>query len=212
MRKMDLKRSGYTFRRNWFRNRNLSTFRDYVFPEWYGERMLYLEIGVFEGQSICWMLEHVLTGGDARAVGIDPWLLTTKIDGQEMEEVMNRAVANVGVATGSRAEKCALIRANSAEALRRMCGNRDGWMGVREKSVDVCMIDGDHNSLAVVDDARHVLPLMKPGGWMLFDDVENDREKQVHVKQGLAMWFEEAGDSVRLLWKDRYVECYEVMS
>lgn len=193
----------FVFTRNWFLNRNLPTFRQYVKP-FAGKPIRYLELGVFEGQSMTWMCQHVLTHPESVGVGVDPWLMTTKLDGAFMEEVRDRALFNT-----KGFSNCRLIRGCSAEVLRRMQG-RSGYAGITKASVDLCMIDGDHNELAVLDDAQNVLPLMKQGGWMLFDDVENDKPKEHHVKAGIARALHELGSRVSFLWKDRYVECYEV--
>lgn len=206
-REMDLDLSGHSFefQRNWFRNRNLATFREYIHPEWAGKPdLVYLEIGVFEGMSMLWMMQKILTDKGSRSVGIDPWLITTKLDSAYMEGVYRRAIHNLLPYIN----RCQLIRGNSAEVLRRM-NSRKGYAGIEKESVDICMIDGDHNRWAVVDDANEVLPLMKPGGWVLFDDVENDRPKKNHVKDGLHQFLEEKGSEVRLLWRHKYMECYQ---
>jgi len=70
------------------------------------------------------------------------------------------------------------------------------------------MIDGCHNALAVLDDAKLVYALLKPGGWILFDDVENRITKQDHVKHGLQMFKEEMGEKITHLWKNQFMECY----
>ena len=195
------------FTRNWFVKRNLETFRTHVLPTWRGRQCLYLEIGVFEGQSLVWMMQHVLTHPRSRAVASDPWLCTTKLTGDFMEDVRQRAIHNLK----PYGDKCTLIRGNSAEVLRRMCG-KGGYEGVQKGTVDLAMIDGDHNELAVLDDARHVIELVKVGGWILFDDVENDRPKDRHVKQGVELFLAEFGGRVKRLWKHKYVECFERLS
>jgi hypothetical protein len=213
---MDLIREGhdFLFTRNWFRLRNLPTFREYIHPAWAGRKITYLELGVFEGMSLVWMLQRVLTHPESRAVGIDPWLMTTKLGSADMEGVYERAVHNLTpwrVFMNGDSKfllRCELVRASSAEALRRMVGR--GFVGIKgHESVDLSMVDGNHNALAVLDDARLVWKLLKPGGWMLFDDVENDRPKQDHVKEGVEMFLQEDGHPVKLLWKHRYMECYE---
>lgn len=213
-KKLDLDKTGLEFTRNWFLNRNYSTFVEYVHPAWAGKPIVYLELGVFEGMSMCWMMQYVLTHPDARGVGIDPWLMTSKLDQGVMDEVSHRAFHNTTRwQCKHHAEnlwKCTLIRANSIEALGRM-NTRNGFVGITRGSVDICMIDGDHNSGAVLDDARKVLPLMKKGGWMLFDDVFNDIQKHDHVKQGLELFMAEQGSKVRQIWKHKYMECYEAL-
>lgn len=198
-RAMDLSYLGYRFTRNWFRNRNLPSFREHVFPEWAGKPITYMEIGVFEGQSLCWMLEHVLTHRDSRGVGVDPWLITAKLDPEVMEAVRQRAIHNVG-----KWEKGTLIRGNSAEVLRRMV--RYGYEGIGRKTpADLIMIDGNHNAPAVLDDAELCLKLVRVGGQLLFDDVENDKEKSNHVKQALDQFVAEHPDQIEESWRHRYM-------
>ncbi len=202
MRQLDIKKEhDFQFTRKWFLNRNLPTFRDRIAPVWAGKPIMYLEIGVFEGMSMVWMCQHVLTHPAAHGIGIDPWLMTTKLDGSTMADVHRRADHNTVPY-----HQCQLIRGNSAEVLRRMV-HRGGYAGIKQGSVDLCMIDGNHNDLAVLDDARLCTRLVKTGGHILFDDVQNDRQKRDHVFEGLQMFLAES-KSVQLLWRDRYMECY----
>jgi len=219
-RKMDLmapEGCSFNFTRNWFRNRNLETFRKFIHPKWAGEPITYLELGVFEGMSICWMLQYILTHSKARAVGIDPWLMTRKLDHSVMVEVMDRAFHNTSCFLEWRnnenrdsLRKVVLQRGNSAEVLRRMVSKK-GFLGIKPKSLDLCMIDGNHNALAVLDDCRLVFRLMRKGGWMLFDDVENDCKKTDHVKKGLGVFVSESRGKIKQVFKHRYMEAYEVL-
>jgi len=201
--------------------RNIRAFYEHVKPCWAEKPCLYLEIGVFEGMSLVWMLNNILTHPDARAVGIDPWLMTLKTTAEQMNMVMQRALFNTTRWRVAPQAQLQLIRANSAEILRRMIREEryleDRQLkhyGVRIGTIDLALIDGCHNALGVLDDSRLVLQLMKPGGWMMFDDVEGQgfNHRQDHVKQGVQMFLAEAGNKVQLLWKDRYMECYQVKS
>ncbi len=214
MRQMDIEDAGqFKFTRGWFRARNLAAFREHVYPAWAGKPIAYLELGVFEGMSMAWMLQRVLTHPGSRAVGIDPWLMTEKLDSEFMEQVRSRAESNLSpwISEG----RCCLQRANSAEALRKMF-RRGGFLGLGVgrglRRPDLAMIDGGHNALVVLDDARLVFRLLRPGGQIIFDDVENDIDKGPdHVKGGLAA-FLEGWPAVRLAWKSRYCECWEKLS
>ena len=42
-----------------------------LFSKYKGQPITYLEIGTFEGNSLCWMCDHILTHPDARAVSVD---------------------------------------------------------------------------------------------------------------------------------------------
>jgi hypothetical protein len=206
----------FQFTRQWFLNRNLSAFRELILPEWAGKPIKYLEIGVFEGMSMVWMLQRVLTHPDARAVGVDPWLMTTKIGPDQMDDIRERAFDNTepwrcpgpGWSSPPDAKsKCTLIRGNSAEVLRLMLRNRHGYMGIKAESVDLCMVDGDHNALGVLDDCRLVWRLLKTGGCMICDDVENDRKKSHHVEEGLRQFLSET-PGAELVAKKDYIEIY----
>lgn len=201
----------FLFTRSWFLNRNLAAFRELILPEWAGKPVTYLEIGVFEGMSMTWMLQRILTHPDARAVGVDPWLMTTKISGPDMEATMQRAIGNTAPWTtthyGREYPICRLIRGNSAEVLRLALRNRHGYAGLRRGRLDLCMVDGDHNALGVLDDCRLVWQLLKTGGWMICDDVENDKRKVHHVDEGLRAFLAET-PSAELVAKKDYIEIY----
>lgn len=203
MQRLPLSKAGMVFSRTWFMRRNAPAFTQYVFPAWKGLPITYLELGVYEGMSMCWMCEHVLTHPDSRAVGVDPWLMVTKATEEQMDAVRRAAIHNTGFYPN-----CELIRGNSAEVLRKMAA-RKGFAGVSCGQVDLCLVDGSHTALGVLDDARLVWHLLRPGGWMLFDDVVNEIPKEDHVQEGLALFLRERGDGVRLLWKGRFVEAYE---
>ena len=141
VRELDLKKGDYEFTRNWFRNRNLPTFREFIYPVWKGKPITYLELGVFEGMSLTWMLQHVLTHTDSMAIGIDPWLITSKLNQEVMDAVKERAFHNTD--EWRHTGKCILVRGCSAEILPRM--RKRGYACIGKKSVDICMIDGNHH-------------------------------------------------------------------
>ena len=198
--------ANFEFTRRWFESRNLGTFEKFVLPVWKDKPINYLEIGVFEGMSMVWMLYYVLRHPDSRAVGIDPWLIERKKPQDVVDSIMKRAFHNVSVF----GNKCELIRANSNVILFEM-SRKTGYAGFTCKSVDIALIDGIHTDLGAWQDARFVLPLMKSGGWILFDDVESEKKKgNQHVKAGIKGFLSESGDKVSFKWKSRFMECYEV--
>jgi hypothetical protein len=61
---------GYVFSKDWFSGR--IPLWEHLMEPYVGKPGLnYLEIGVFEGRSLIWMLENVLTAPTARATAID---------------------------------------------------------------------------------------------------------------------------------------------
>lgn len=164
------------YTRRWFRHRTKSTFEKYLLP-FAGQKLFYVEIGVFEARSMRWMLENVLTHPESRAVGIDPWLATRKLDAEYMNDVWMRAMHNVRPWT----DMCMLDRELSSKVLS------DG--SFLPESIDILYIDGDHNKPGVIKDIDLGWPLVKPGGHVIFDDYENRIEKSNHVKQAIEEYF-----------------------
>ena len=205
-KKIDLKHlENFRFTRQWFRRRNMGTFTEFVHPHWSGRQSLtYLEIGVFEGMSLVWMLQNVLTDETSRAVGIDPWLCGFNMNGDYLDEVMQRALAN----TEPFRARCQLIRANSCDILRRM-QTKGGFLGIGFNDVDICLIDGAHYALSVLDDARQSFKLLKPGGWLIFDDVVGRHAGPEHVRGGIDLFVAETGNGVKKVFAQGYLEAWE---
>jgi len=219
---LKLDRTGLQFTKKWFRDRNQGTFSEYVHPKFEGLPITYLEIGVFEGMSMCWMIQHILTHPDSKAVGVDPWLGMKKLNSEEMEKVQGRAFHNVATKLSSRqiasvreshklvSSKCSLFRLDSDEFLT----HSEHYAGITKESVDIIMIDGNHSAPFVANDAIKAFPLLKPEGWLLFDDVENDHKKTYHVKDGIQMFLNHLKSqgkllTLQLIWKHGYMECFE---
>lgn len=118
----------------------------------------YLEIGTFEGRSLVWMLEHILTHLDARAVGIDRF-----------------GDGGVGVAwpKGVPFEICmANLRASgfSHKVLLLKGLSQDLLPTFGRSSFDIIYVDGSHEPADTLTDAVLSWPLLKLSGIMVFDD------------------------------------------
>jgi hypothetical protein len=205
----------FQFTKHWFETRNEKTFLRWVKPVFEGRPITYFEIGVFEGMSLVWMFQNILTHPESRGVGVDPWLMTAKLGSREMRSVMERAHHNLSpwmqAKTQAGKPRCELIRANSCEVMYRAAERRP-LAGIGPETLDLCMIDGGHFDVQAFDDARKVLPLMKIGGVILFDDVRNAYKKTEHVAQGLRMFVDQYGDRVRRVWTSRIMRGYERIS
>lgn len=198
-------RHQFQYTRRWFRHRNQAAFIEHVQPRWEDKPIFYLEIGVWEGMSLAWMMQNVLTHPNSHAVGIDPWVEIGRWSEESLEQIRQRAVHNLSPWR----DRCVLVRSNSDRAMLHALHTRGGSHGMRRNSADVLMVDGDHRAEPVKNDCGLALQLVKPGGWLLFDDVDESPKKKGHVADGVKMFLAEHGDEVRLLWKSRYVECYE---
>ncbi|KKN88392.1 hypothetical protein LCGC14_0249550 [marine sediment metagenome] len=203
---IDMSEHDFKFKRKWFKNRNLQTFVEYIYLKWAGKPILYLEIGVFEGMSLTWMFQHILTHPESRAVGIDPWLpMPPKWNMEQIIGIREHALHNL-----SMRDRLELIHANSVTILDVML-RKKGYAGVSRGSLDLCMVDGDHHALGMLADAKMCLPLMRKGGWLLFDDVELSMPRKDQVKEGLRMFVEQHGNEVKRVFKHKHMEAYEVL-
>lgn len=107
----------------------------------------YLEVGIYEGSSMLWMLENVLRHRDSTATGIDLVIYQRYLDN--------------------------LVRSGSCEKVRNLRGrSQDVLRTLPKESFDVIYIDGSHLAQDVMVDAVLAFDLLKIGGIMVFDDYE----------------------------------------
>lgn len=137
----------YEFEVDWF-DRHIPLWENLFAPLQDAPACRYLEIGLHEGRSAVWMLENVLTAGDARLVGIDPFVFGNRC----------RFFSNLD--RSGCASKAEIHVAESREVLPRLS----------KSSFDAIYVDGSHTAEDVLADAVQSWPLLKPGGLMVFDD------------------------------------------
>lgn len=153
-------------------------FADRIQPLWdlqllsigdHGRRPLtYLELGTYEGQSLCWMLDNVLTHPESTAIGVDPFIAVRRRAQHEMAAVRDRAISNLSLSQYK--DRVTLIELTSREFLL------SGVLG--RSSIDILYIDGDHNAPAVLQDAVLGWPLVREGGLVIFDDYHLEADHQ----------------------------------
>lgn len=146
-------RNNYQFSKNWTA-RGVRNWEEHLLPL-AGTPLTYLEIGVFEGRSGCWMLDRVLTHPNSRYIGIDCWDYAKKYRSSVIEE---RARSNIGKHSG----KGELLRGQSQLILRQ-----SRWL---PSSIDIGYIDGDHRAYETLADSVLTWPLIKPNGLLIWDD------------------------------------------
>ena len=145
----------------WFSERRKRNF-NLAFKSLKGRPATYLEIGVFRGASISWVLEHILTHEDSHAIGVDPWEASrmgrpwTQDECDENKTLAEQAVAPFG-------SKCSLYRQPS-----------DGWFAVcgpaLEGGLDAIYLDGMHDYDPLKADFVAAWPLLRVGGALVVDD------------------------------------------
>lgn len=139
----------YTFTSDWF-TKHIPTWNR-LLSELKGKPGLsYLEIGVWEGRSFFWVLDHILTHPSSRAIAID---IFTGAEEQRFLDNLRRS---------GHASQINVIKGYSQQKLRELQLN----------SIDLIYIDGDHRSKGVIMDAVLSWDLLKEGGILIFDDYQ----------------------------------------
>jgi predicted O-methyltransferase YrrM len=140
---------GYVFSSDWF-TENIPIWTR-LLADYQGKPGIrYLEVGVFEGRSMVWMVENILTHPTAEIVGIDPF--------DETGELKARFDRNLA-ASGFRGKAHIIVGLSQSE-LGKLPANH----------FDIIYIDGSHTADDVLTDAVLAWPLVKEGGVIIFDD------------------------------------------
>jgi predicted O-methyltransferase YrrM len=121
-----------------------------------GQPVRALEVGVFEGRSTVWLLEHVLTHPEARLTWVDTFAGGADHAGMDLTGLEDRFRAN----TKRFGAKLSGQVGRSQDVLRAMTGER----------FDLVYVDASHEAGDVLADAVLAWPLLKPGGLLGFDD------------------------------------------
>ena len=103
------------------------------------ENLNYLEIGMFEGRSMIWMFDNILTAGSCRATGIDVFY----------EAPRERIENNLKLA-GIR-EKVNIIQGNSRIVMKTM----------DPEQFDIIYVDADHRARGALADLVLAWDLLK---------------------------------------------------
>lgn len=151
------------------------------------EPKMILEIGSFEGQSTCWMLENLIDHQDSQIFCLD-----TFEGGEEhqtgqhqLEDLFERFTYNVSK-TGKE-DYVQVVVGDSKYSLSQLISN--------ELSFDFIYVDGSHRAKDVLADAVLSWILLKRGGLMIFDDY-------------LWEFFEQDIVSAPKMAIDSFVNCY----
>lgn len=142
-RPTDASAKNYQFSTDWH-SHTIPTWRSVLAP-YVGRRGLrYLEVGVYEGRSLFWVLENIATHPSSRLTGID------------IELDWSRENLEISGA----ADRIEMIEGRSQAVLRSLA----------PKSFDIVYIDGSHRGGDVLVDAVLSWALLRDGGTLIFDD------------------------------------------
>jgi hypothetical protein len=141
----------YRFTQDWF-TANVPTWERVLAPIAGKPELQALEIGSFEGQSACWLLDHVLTHPTSRLVCVDPF------DGAGQPHAEHYFDDNVR-RSGS-AYKVLKLKGLSRQAVPLLAGH----------ALDLAYVDGSHDPADALADGLLVWPLLRRGALVIFDD------------------------------------------
>lgn len=194
---IDYSQQAFKFTETWFADRNQETYSTFLPPRFPNDKpWRVLLIGVWEGMDLVWLLQNIATHPDSRVTAVDAWVAAGKVSQERMDQVYTAAVLN---ARSWIDDKLIIHRSMSQEILPTLKGD-----------FDLAIIDGDHGA-GVYPDACNSFRLLKPGGWMLFDDVRRGRTHSQlgPVSRGLKKFLREYGKHVDFLWAHRFMNAYE---
>jgi hypothetical protein len=137
-------RHDYRFNEDWFTH-NIPLWAGLLQPYMGKPGVRYLEVGLWEGRSFVWMLDHVLTDPGSHATGIDIEVLDSLLHNIELSGATDRVTT---------------LEGSSQIVLRT----------IPPESQDLIYIDASHISADVLEDMVLSWRLLKPGGLMILDD------------------------------------------
>jgi predicted O-methyltransferase YrrM len=140
---------------DWFTNK-IGAWKVLLEPFKGKPNVRYLEVGMYEGRSVAWMFENILTHPTSTMTGID---IFYSFDGAYSSELEAKFRKNLDIAGGT--AKTEVMVGFSDKMLRKLDSS---------KLYDIIYIDGGHDAPTVLDDAILSGALLKEGGIMIFDD------------------------------------------
>jgi len=125
-------------------------------------RKNFLEIGSFEGRSAVWTIENMMEDG-GEIICIDTWEGGAEHTPEDMAGTEERFHQNITLVRKKFPNRAVVsFKSTSVEAL--------GASIAHKKQFDFIYIDGSHLAKDVLTDACMAWPLLKRGGFMVFDD------------------------------------------
>lgn len=152
----------------------------------------YLEVGLYEGRSLFWMLENILTHPTAQATAVDAYELISP----ELTAIKTTFLNNLKVSGFE--NKVRFRQGFSEDILPQLPLN----------FYDLIYVDGNHDAKAVESDLKISFPLLKPSGLLVIDDYRyvNKTHPEIEpTKLGVDRFLNEYQDQYDLVLKDYQV-------
>jgi hypothetical protein len=139
---------------------------------------VYLEIGVFRGESLAWVAENILTHPESRGIGVDPW----------EPGCMGRRWTGAEINENYRLAQKAIRKWNDRVELAKTTSQEFFSAGTLQPgTVDAIYLDGEHDPEPLTADFRAAWELLKVGGVLIIDDYKARTSKIPQVVEALAV-------------------------
>lgn len=142
------------FTNNWFGN-NIKSWEKYVLPR-VRDGASILEIGSYEGNSTCWMLDNIK---DSMITCVDTFGGGIEHSKEEIDNLFERFLNNISEYPIDRIN---ILVGESSDITR----------GFRINEFDMVYVDGSHQAKDVLTDIVQSWFSLKSGGLMVMDDYE----------------------------------------
>ena len=151
-------KKNYHFTQDWFTS-NIPVWASVLKPYQGKPDVQYLEIGTWEGRSLLWVLDNILTHPTSHLTAIDP--LIDDPGWPDSKDIKGTLFANVKLS--GEAERVKVIVGFSQVELRKLPLD----------SYDIIYIDGSHASNDTLEDLVLSSRLLKKNGLMIMDDYQH---------------------------------------
>ncbi len=130
------------------------------------EPIKYLEIGAFQGANVCSLVKTYATHKDSEIHCVDPWFNYDGYDEYLTTQPTNysKFMKNISKLDPVDIQKIYIHRDISKNVLPTF----------KDNYFDMIYVDGNHHRTYVLEDAVHAFRKLKPGGWIIFDDMHDD--------------------------------------
>ena len=152
-----------TFTSDWF-SHNISQWEQTLQPLKGQASLQALEIGVYEGRSVLWLLENILTHSTAHLTCIDIFDASEEYKHSNLFEVFQANIKPY-------ADKVTVYKNTSVDTLGQLRWGVSAVLPPPQRSVyDLIYIDGSHKAPDVLEDLVLSWPMLKSGGILIMDD------------------------------------------
>jgi predicted O-methyltransferase YrrM len=128
-----------------------------------------VELGIYEGASSVWWSDHFLDHPESKLICVDPF--TGNEEYLEEENRTNfptldkiQCIARHNLQKSKNPGKITVLPGASWDMFSTVS------QIIKDRPIDILYVDGEHTTQAVIRDAMLYVPLVKPGGLVIFDD------------------------------------------